>query len=261
MRVAEGYEIGEDRYIGERGREEKSILYDPWAFPDLLSKFAEILPGDDSKVLEFVHKWGLPGGYLDRSRKSIGMDPVEFIEKHAAIARFALELINLIHQRDSSGVNHYLSTVWPDVERYAMRLLLEDQRLELQKASRMDGLLAGSVVLSALINTHITTGVGPVFQPTEEGVPRRTTKATQLLQVIYCHLADAWDGKQGYYQCENRNCPKWWPTDGESRGPKPKYCPPERGIGESLCGRRERYYLRLERQGSIHKLQEEENND
>ena len=56
MRVAEKYEIGEDRYIRERGREEKSRFYDPWEFPELLSKFAEILPDDHGPVLEFVHR-------------------------------------------------------------------------------------------------------------------------------------------------------------------------------------------------------------
>jgi len=242
MRVAEKYEIGEDRNIGEQGKPEKSRFYDPWEFPELLSKFAEIQPGDDGKVLEFVHQWGLPGEELDRTTRSGGVDPVIMVEKHAAIVRFALKLILLIHRRDSNGVDKYLSSEWPEVQRHVGSALLSEQITELHMGLGKDGLLAGSVVLSALINARITTAVGPKFLPTEDGVPKRTAKANQLLQVIYCHLADAWDGKQGYHQCEYRNCPNWLPIDKETPGPKHKYCPPEDGKRESLCSRRERYH-------------------
>lgn len=246
MRVAESYKFedgGTGRILEQPGRVERSRFYNPWESPELLSEFAAIQPGDEEKVLDFSHQWGSIYEVLDKQApKFPGGDPLDFIEQHAAIVRFALNLIKLIQLRDSNGVDDYLSLVWPEVERHVLRQLLSDQRAALQKALKRNGLRAGSEVLSALINARITEQVGPVYQPTDDGPLRRVTKATQLLEVIYCHLADAGEGNQGYYQCERRGCPKWWPVDREARGPKPKYCPPEGGKGESLCSRRERYY-------------------
>ena len=259
MSVAEKYEITEDRYIEEKGNSEKSHLYDPWQFRELPSELAVIQPGDDAGVLAFVRRRGLPGSALDRSTRLLSADPPDMIEKHAAITRVALELITLVHRRDSGAVDYYLSTVWPEVERYVSSALLHDQEVELRAALGKAGLRAASEVLAALINPRITDGVGPVFQPTDQGVPRRGNKATHLLQVIYCHIADAWDRKTGYYQCANRHCDRWWPTEGQTRGPKPKYCPS--GSGESLCSRQERYYRSLARKENVLKSEKEGDTD
>ena len=242
MRVAERYQIGEDRYIEAQGSPERSRSYDPWEFPELSSEFAQIQPGDDASLRKFVDRWGLPGELLDRSIPSRGGDSTEMIEKHAAIARFALQLIALIRLQDSGRMDAYLASEWPEVERFVSGALLGDQEADVQAALGKTGLRAGGEVLRALIYYRIEGKVGPDYQVMDDGMPRRVSKADQLLQVIYCHLGDAWEGKTGYYQCENRNCFRWWPIDREHRGPKPKYCPPERGSGESLCGRQERYY-------------------
>ena len=101
--------------------------------------------------------------------------------------------------------------------------------------------------MAALIRYRITE-LRPDFEPTDEGVLKEVYKAERLMEVIYCHLVDAWAGRTRYYKCAGRDCDNWWLIGSETRGPRPKYCPPQSGSSESLCSRRERYYRSLTRQ-------------
>ena len=254
MRVGEHYGINEDRWIGQTGGRERAKFYDPWEFPELLAEFTKIQMNDDPGVLEFVRERGMIWDQLDQDQPQMNaVDPVEFIEKHAAIVRFALNLIDLIHWQDEIGVDEYLSSELGALESQVHPALLREQLAEIQRASEVTGLFAGSQVLSALIGVHLRSGVGRDVLPTKSGYPKRVTKANNLLQVIYCFLEDAWEGKQGYYQCENRTCNEWRLIDRSHIGPKPKYCPPADGAGPSVCGRQERYYRSKESSSSKEK--------
>lgn len=243
--VTERHEVEVNGDIEPCGDRRRGWSYDPWLYRELPTELAAVFPGDSESALVFVSRWGITGQSLDATQLEPVSEPIQWLVGHAAIMRFALELINLIHRGSPAAVNHWLLTNWSEIE--DSPVLLQEQRVALNNALASENdFVAGHSVLAALISYRIT-GVHPHFLLTPDGIPIRVYQATRLWEVIYCHLADAWEGKTSYYQCANRYCTKWWPMDGERRGPRQKYCPPEPGTNQSQCSGRERYYRRLER--------------
>lgn len=241
--IAEKYTISPEGFIVPSGDPGRVRGYDPWQFRELPSELARVELGDQDSALAFTAKYGLTGQRLDRTpHYRLIEEPVFWLEGHAAVMRLALELITLIHEENANGVDHCLATKWPQTEAIMSNLILDEQRRDLGKGMESKGLLAGGQVLAALIKHRVTHDVGPVPIPGDDGMPKRVYKASSLIQVVYCHLWSAWEGKTAPYQCQYRNCGRWWIGEGERRGPKARYCPPEGGAGESLCSRRERYY-------------------
>lgn len=54
-------------------------------------------------------------------------------------------------------------------------------------------------------------------------------------------LYEIYTNPSKYFRCEHRHCKRWCVVVEGSRGPKKRFCPSPSG-GESLCGRKERYY-------------------
>jgi len=137
--VAEHYEIrdgvngGETRFLLERdgaygGRTRR---YNPYEWPELPGRLAQIAYGDETSALEFAHKWGVLGykelkehsrfraddvfyGDVMESGETLVGDPLGWIWDHVRAARMALNLVRLLNEGRPDKTKDYLKSISDD---------------------------------------------------------------------------------------------------------------------------------------------------
>lgn len=246
----------EGKYLSEVGNPHRARVYYPVYHPELPARLARVK--DEATALAFVKEWGLLGlSRVDElwERPEFPIDPefddLKRVYSHAATIGVVLKLLSLLREDEpEAAIRKYLVSLTDDsqvcipyeIGPYSNELDLAMEGIEKQPIRE------ATWVVTSLINPNVRFLQPTLIQDRDQpGRVARLYTFQALLPVVYGHLMEAAEGRQGYYQCEYRNCEEWHPFVGVGRGPKRRYCPPLTKGSESRCSHLERYYRVQER--------------